>query len=708
MKSWIRCLVIVLGLAAAGASAETMRIPLQSLTPLKAIELRCTSDEREVQLPVPDRWDLKRVVLHLRYTVSTNLLPDVSQLVVKVRGQPVAQARLNPLAPDVKLGIEIPPRLFEPGYNAVAFNVAQHWSRQQCEAPCAPDLWTNIDLRDSYVEMEYGLKPLPRELSVLSTHVFDPRLMPAGEVHIVTEDLSAGSATLAGIVSSGIARRFDYRRVGFSVSRELRPGMDNVVVGKRAFVNRLLASRGVSLAATQGGYLKLLPMTAAGGGEDPTRALLVISGEDENAARLAAITFSNISFRFPGADEMKAFAFEMPDVQQYSGRETIATDTVYQFKTLNFPTQSFVGINPGQRSISFRLPPDFHIRPNQYAKLSLSFSYGAGLKNDSSMNVSVNGRGMRAVLLDSPSGSFIDGYKIDIPTYVFQPGTNTISLSGHLHAGGQLCDLIMADNLFLTVYDVSTLTFPAMPHLVEMPKLELFVHSGFPLTRWPDGHESYIWLTEKDDNVLGAALNLVGLATQRNGFPLFGLTFTYDAPRTEGEVLIIGRPQSLPRELRAAAPLKMLDDGVTVPYPVVRGWNNEAVAAVSKQQSALGPGRGLLMQFQSPFQAGRTVVMLTASKTEDLFNASQALLTTAAQSQSRGDVVLIEPGQPEAKVTSMESGVRYVTGRRGSFSRVESFFYTRPIVYYAVIAVVLLLLSAGLFVAMRRWRSKRK
>lgn len=694
-------------LAAVGAApAETIKLPLQQLTALAALELRCVSDQREIQVPLPERWDLKRLVLHLRYTVSTNLLPESSQLVIKMRGQPVAQARLNPLAPEVRLGIDIPPKLLVPGYNSLAFQVAQHASKNQCEAPCSPDLWTNVSLVESYLEMEFDWKAVPPALASLSSFVFDPRLLPAGEVHLVTEDESAFSATLAGIVASGIARRFDYRRVGFTVSRVPRSGVDNVLIGKRTFAAKVLGEDVVR--RTKGGYLKVLPMKAASGEKDPTRAMLVVTGESDAAVKIAAITFTNISFKFPGSDELEAFEFKLPEVQQYSGRETIKTDLEYTLKTLDFPTQSFVGNNPGSRGITFRLPPDFHIRPNQYAKLALNFSYGAGLKNDSSFNIGVNGKGVRAVALDSASGSFIDSYKVDIPTYVFQPGSNTISFTGHLHAGGQVCDVAQPDNLFLTVYGNSTLSFPPMPHFVEMPKLELFMHSGFPLTRWPDGHEAFIWLTEKDDRVLAAALNLVGVATQRNGFPLFEMEFTYERPATEGEVLVFGRVSTVPAELRQAAPLKILDDSVVVPYPVVRGWNTEFVAsASSKQKSALGPGRALLMQFQSPWYSGRTVTMLTAARAEDLVEASQALLTAAVQGKATGDIVLIEPGDPEPQVSAMVAGSPYATGKRGSYSTLESFLYTRPVAYYAVSAVALLLLGIGLFFALRRWRAQR-
>ena len=234
------------------------------------------------------------------------------------------------------------------------------------------------------------------------------------------------------------------------------------------------------------------------------------------------------------------------------------------------------------------------------------------------------------------------------------------------------------------------------------------MHSGFPVTRWPDGHEAYVWLADKDERTLAAALNVIGLATQKNGFPLFGLNFTYDRPTDAGELLVVGPTAAIDREIRSAAPLKMLEDGVTVPYPVVRGWNTEASVAFSKQQSALGAGRGLLMQFQSPFQAGRSVVMLTAGTAEDVLATSRLMLTGEVQAQARGDLVLIEPGTPDPKVTSMEAGVRYATGKKGSYSPVESFLYTRPAVYYSVIALVLLTLAGSLFFVLRRWRARRR
>src|SRR5262249_48343191 len=201
---------------------------------------------------------------------------------------------------------------------------------------------------------------------------------------------------------------------------------------------------------------------------------------------------------------------------------------------------------------------------------------------------------------------------------------------------------------------------------------------------------------------------VVGVGTQRNGFPLFGLEFTFTKPTEPGEIVVVGISAAVARDIRAAAPLKILEDGVTVPYPVVRGWNVEAASATSRQQSALGAGRALFMQFQSPYEAGRSVVMLTAITPDDLLEGSKMLLTGPVQSQTKGDLVLIEPGEKEPKVTSITAGARYATGKEGSYSALESFLYTRPIAYYGAIAGSVLLLVGTIWFFVRRRRARKK
>jgi hypothetical protein len=114
------------------------------------------------------------------------------------------------------------------------------------------------------------------------------------------------------------------------------------------------------------------------------------------------------------------------------------------------------------------------------------------------------------------------------------------------------------------------------------------------------------------------------------------------------------------------------------------------------------------MQFQSPYKSGRTAMMLTGVSPQDVLLGSQLLLLGEVQGQTSGDMVLLEPGQPEPKVTSVLSGTSYATGKAGSYSPVESFLFTKPVAYYSVIGGVLVILSVALFLILRRLRARNK
>jgi len=396
----------------------------------------------------------------------------------------------------------------------------------------------------------------------------------------------------------------------------------------------------------------------------------------------------------------------MPEIVKYSGRESLTPGVTYDFRTLNFATQSYVGSNAGAGAIRFRLPADFNIQPNQYVKLVLNFSYGAGLRPGSSFVITVNEKKIRAIALDSPAGNFIENYNIEIPSYVFKPGANVIQLLPKLQSTATNCEEIQADSLFLTVFDNSTLVFPDMPRMVEMPKIELFMHNGFPFTRWPDGAETTVVLAGKDDRLLAASLNLIGLATQRNGFPLFGVQFSH-VPPAKGDMIAVGTLNDMPAQLLKSAPLSIEQGNSRIPYPVVHGWDSETSVFHSTQKSSLGNGKVLLMESQSPNEAGRTAMMLVAERADDILAASEALLDPGTQSKISGDLVLIEPNLPEAKVTAIHTGNYYMTGKDGTSTVMESFMYTQPAVYYSAIALVILGLSAMIYLVVKRWRKKR-
>ena len=691
------------------AMAEEILIPLQKLTPHSMIKLKCIGDAASLEIPISDRWNVKKVTLTLHYISSISMIGDLSQLVIKINDVPIAQVKLNPLMPDALLAVNVPAQYLKPGYNKIGFTVAQRYSTTGCENPCAPGLWTDISMQDSSLQVEYELNPVPLKLSAIAKFLFDPKTYPEAHVNIITEDRSAENLTLAALVASGVARHYDYRKVTFGVSPQIKPGVDNIVIGRTAFMQQFLEPFHLKLGEVKGGYLKVLPLPTDGGA-DNMHALVAVTGENFDHVKMAALTFSNISFAYPGTQELNAFEFKMPEVTSYGGRDVLAANKVYDFKTLNFPTSTFRGMNPTGKELSFRLPSDMLVLQNHSAKLSLNFAYGSGGRESSAIHVVVNGISARAIWLNNKNGDVLQNYQIDLPTYLFKPGANVISFGLELHPELKECELTLTNNLFVSIFDNSTLTFPDMPHFVELPKLELLMLNGFPFTRWPDGYDSLIYLTDPSSNeAVATALNLVGLMTQKNGFPLLNIRVGFQSLENwKGDVIVIGDQKIMPDTLKAKSPLHTSKTSL-IPYPVVRGWQNEtATLALSRQISALGEGSGLLMQFESPFQVGRTIMTLSADDPADLLRLGEALLDPEVQGQIYGDLVLVEMTQPKFKVTSMMVGKTYATGKQGDVSWIDSFLYSYPYVYHALLGLLILGLAFAVYVLLKRYRVTRK
>jgi len=689
----------------AAAHAETVTQPLQKFTSLPSMKLRCSHDAQHLSIPIPERWKLRKAVLSLRYTASNNLIGDLSQMSININDEPIAQTKLNSQSPGVVTEITIPISRLKSGYNTLEFDVVQHYLCGQCELPCAPDLWTKVSLMESTLQIEYDLKPLPLKLGEVTGLIFDPKQFPEAAVNIVTENVTRDSVTLAAIVASGIARRFDYRKVKFGFSNQIQQGMDNVLIGSEQFANKIGASKG---QASDAGLLRISHLPNKDGKVDDKHALISITGEKSAALKVVAETLASMTMPFPGTGEMSAYEFNMSDISMYSGRETLTANKTYDFKTLDQPTHAFTGLNPNPVNLTFRLPPDFLIKQNQYAKLSLNLSYGTGLRAGSGINILVNEKPLRAIQLDSIGGSYVDGYKVDIPTHLFKPGANTISFSPFFNQQGvQLCDSVRQDGLFATIYENSTLYFPAMPHFIELPKVELFALNGFPFTRWPDGFETMVYLPQQDTASIETALNVIGMITQKNGFPLFSTQVRFEEPKGwNGELLVIGKVSSIPKSIMDAAPIGLT--GITnVPYPVSRGWDSESAITNSKQQSGLGQAVGVVMEFESLYKRGRTIILMTAESDEYLSALGDAMLESTVQSRLKGDVAFIELASPKYKVSSMMAGKKYTTGDKGEISFIRSYLYGHLYVFYGLIAGLIFTLAMLGYWVLLRYRTKR-
>jgi cellulose synthase operon protein B len=695
----------ILCFIASGVHAETIKIPLYKLTPENSVDLKCIQGEYKIAIPVPERWKIRKAVLTLAHANSNNLIADRSQLVVKMNGSLIGQIRLNPLTPEGKTALSIPAAMLKSDYNSLSFHSALHYTTE-CEQFCAPNLWTTLNFFESLLEIDYELLPVPLKLSAVSHFLFDPKIWPSGDVHIITENLSSDAATMAGIVASGVARKFDYRKVSFSISNDVKPGNDNILIGSKKFVEAFLKPRGVDINVP-GPFLKIMHLPSGRNVKNSLQALIVVSGNSQDEIKMAAETLALMTLPYPGTDELVVKDFKLPDIAMYGGRQILTTDKDYTFRTLDFGTHTFVGFNPNAMDISFRLPADFLVKPNKYARMDLNFVYGAGMRNDSVLNIMINEKIVRVVHLGNPNGETFEGYRIDLPTYLFKPGFNSIRFAPVLNPVSKECDQLRPEGFFLTVFENSTFYFPSMPHFVEMPKIELFLLDGFPITRRPDGYESMFYLTLSDYDTVASALNVIGIISQKNGYPLFGTKISFEKPaKWKGELLILGDVTTIPEEFMKMAPLKIAQKSV-VPYPVIRNWESETSLALSGQVSAIGPALGVVMEYQSPYKTGRSVFQVTGASAKEVLAVSKALLEPSVQNQMRGDLVLLDLNSPDYRVKALSAGTNYYTGQSGAFFLIEYYFYKYTYLNYILLFLFIILFSLAVYYLLQKVRKKR-
>jgi hypothetical protein len=166
-----------------------------------------------------------------------------------------------------------------------------------------------------------------------------------------------------------------------------------------------------------------------------------------------------------------------------------------------------------------------------------------------------------------------------------------------------------------------------------------------------------------------------------------------------------GDVESIPEDILNEAPLKLSKTKV-VPYPVIRDWESEMSFAISRQISSLGPDLGVMMEFQSPYKLGRTILLMTGAGSPEVSALTEALLEPGVQDKITGDLAFIDLKGPGNTVKALSAGDTYYTGESGILFLIEYYLYKYPFLNYILLSLALLLQPAR-FVVLLRIRKKR-
>nr|WP_281352064.1 cellulose biosynthesis cyclic di-GMP-binding regulatory protein BcsB [Caldichromatium japonicum] len=210
--------------------------------------------------------------------------------------------------------------------------------------------------------------------------------------------------------------------------------------------------------------------------------------------------------------------------------------------------------------LRFWVQPGLYVEGLQDAILRLNFSYGAGFRRDSLLNVLINGLFVRAIPLNEPSGATLLDYKLRIPAGMLRSGPNQLEILPMLvPAETGWCQLCQAENLLLTVYGDSTLELPPMTQFARLPDLELWARTGFLSLRDPEGSGLAAQVVDASPDAAGAAWTLLARLAQISGLPLYRAEIGADPDLKDRKVVVIRAFQDLDPEPKAAAPWRLSD-----------------------------------------------------------------------------------------------------------------------------------------------------
>ena len=708
----------------------------------------------DVFFSLSSRIDIVEATLDIDFANSIALLPERSALWTSLNGPVFGQVRLRPETWSNFVRINMPEQRLFPGFNELDFNVAQHYT-DECEDYGAPELWTEIDTAESAIRMVYDqvdLSLLPITLADLPD-LFSTAIGGAQSLQIMTvgalgdAEIRWGSkiARAAGLMLEFVIPQLSYSPavqaprsvISAALAQDYRfPGLDQSAMVQRD--SALVATRSQLeafmrpdlLAQINGPYIGIHPLDA-----NPTKFVLVVSGRDTNEVDMAAEALMYLDFPLTDHPFTVIQEFEAPAEPIFRGTINVERASVYQFADLGFQTRTIQGLATQEVVLDVIMPPDMFAPEDVDVVLLLNLSFGAGLRDDSVMNVLVNSIYYETIPLNVVEGAVFREFRLPIPLRRFRPGPNRVtfeSIMVPLRTGE--CLLQQDRNLKLTIFDNSEIHIPDAAEFAVQPDLALFAQTGFPHFSELTGANASLLVTGNDPDTAVAAWTFASKLAQVTRVPMSGLEVGLNVPTDDRHVMVIGPASQIPDEMRAAAPVT-IGDALEVPYPALRvveqdtnQWQDSPLARtfvdffgiVDADLPRVGPvvetrritqrnplgDNGLMMSFRAGGIGDETVTMITARDPALLNRRVSQVVQPAFWFQAAGDLVVWN--DRANTVGHQDVAERYFIGSLTLGDRLTYITGARPVTTIALLLGGVLLFAVLFWYLLQRRAGQRQ
>ncbi|MGC9188360.1 MAG: cellulose biosynthesis cyclic di-GMP-binding regulatory protein BcsB [Sulfurihydrogenibium sp.] len=685
------------------SKADEIRVPLKDIA-FQDPTLRTLQADYNIKLPIPSRYLVKQLYLHLEVEKSLALVKERSNLSVFFNNKLVVQKPFDPLVDIMILDINLPTTNLEP-YNELKIRAIQHYCINCCEFEASPELWSKIDLENSYITIVYEEKPILEDTLLIRDYVLDPKLFNPVNLAIMTESKDDRYLSLAAKLTGYIGSYIRYRRVKIDYTNEIPSDKDVFIIGSKDYVKRILNLSSESIPNI---YIYPNP-------NNITKAIVVITGSGYEEIKKALFSFMSVREPVYTGQYYSINTLKEAKLDNYFYFVNIPLGRKVYINEFGYSDFSFKGIYPPPAIVEFRIPQGLYIQKNKKIKFHFAYNYGMGAREDSVINIYLNDKYITSLKMNKKYGTVLEEQDIDIPAYLLAQGLNKLKIEYAMMApGGGFCITPNIEALRGTFFtSKSYIEIPKMPYWFEMPYLEYFVDSGFPYTMYADLRETAFLINEKNDKILSSVLTLSSYIGSKIGTPPFELTIYSDIKEDLKNKNIIYVGRDIPTELQKNSPLKIADS-IDISIPLIQKiFNLGFLERFKKDTSHIAKlnylnslsNQVFFIMYQSPYDTQKVVTAIYSKSLDGLEKSIYNLYIPKFVSQIKGDVSIWDFYVNQ--FFSDNLGDKFYIGTLPFFDRILFYLGFSP-TYLALAAIVLTVIISIILKKILDYREKRR
>jgi len=618
-----------------------------------------------VTVPIPNRLEIIKMRAEIRYVPSLVLYHARSTIAITSNNIVIRQFNLNEQrfkdSGVVTISANVPINTLDE-YNKIGAKLIQHYSsgqgKEDIEDTSAPELWTQIDLKNSYVEFVFSLKPFEEKLSSITKFMFDNKNIFKDSINFVFPKIPTDIDFYNyAFMSNLIGNILKYRDVDFSVSTKILDHRNNILIMSRKDIVEKLTDYKDDIKDFDNkisGNINVIRNP-----KQIDKGFLIVTGESDDEIKNALYRMVNKDIQLLEEQNLKITKTDIPPKSQpYSTPGFISTGNKVLFSDLGYKTRTFFGEQPEILYLDFNLYPTVKYEATDALGVTMNVIQGGIMRSDSATNIYINDilafQIKTSQIKEDDIGrtslqKFETANKNLISTRLLKKGKNSLKMEfAMVPVNGPALIRFNNDILKFTLRDDSSITFPRAKAEIELPNLSYISELAFPFSIYPDLQNTGILITNFDSRTVASAMYVAFYLGKRINYPAYRLTVTADINKIiNKDIITVGSQVERYALLYQNAPIQFTKDGVIKEIALSSKYIDEGSLRIKQHTSTTKIIEStnlkdylVVQTYQSPFNKRRVILEISSLEPTTLIKGIEHGFSPIHLGKFDGDVWL--------------------------------------------------------------------